>query len=161
MPPFVAPVADDAVTKLQNLLQNILHSVGDIVVTFAPEKGREFQEECAKLGIDLPKQLQDPVADSNPASEPKAAEGAGEAAAGTPEQPTPGSIEDRVERLGQLHDHVMMAFKELPTPPPTKAELDRQLRLLDDEYSRTQDTLKQLTGELNAAYETLRKELNN
>ncbi|CDR95769.1 hypothetical protein, conserved [Babesia bigemina] len=104
---FIAPVADDAVTKLQNLIQNTLYSVADITLTLAPEKAREFQEECARVGVKLPAEGAAPTADSEAAPE-------GAQAEETCDNAAPGSIMDRVNRLGLLNDHVQATIDELP-----------------------------------------------
>ncbi|GBE59666.1 large ribosomal subunit processing protein, putative [Babesia ovata] len=151
---FIAPVADDAVTKLQNLMQNTLYSIADITFTLAPEKAREFQEECARQGVELPAEGAAPPAAAEAASESTPAEE-------TYDNAAPGSIMDRVNRLGLLNDHFQATIDELPDLRTTREQVVNDVKLLHEECERAGEELKSLYAEFDSAFRLLRTQIDN
>ncbi|ORM39665.1 Cell cycle control protein 50C [Babesia sp. Xinjiang] len=149
---YIAPVADDPVTKLQNLLQNTLYSFADITITLAPEKARQFREECAKIGVNIQESAggNDPAGaetvEPNPSDQSKPA--------------VPGSLEDRVTRLGMLNDHIQATVDDLPDLRVTKEQIVKEIELLHEECERAATELRTLYGEFDAAFQILRTQRN-
>ncbi|KAK1442044.1 hypothetical protein BgAZ_400740 [Babesia gibsoni] len=150
MSAFISPPADDPITKLQNLLQNTLFSFADITVTYAPEQFKELEEECIKHGIQLTETKDDMAidqlqSDANEGDEP---------------QKIPESLVDRVERLGQLNDHIQATVDDLPDTGVSKEEVLSQVKLLNEECNRASEELISLYKEFDMAFQMLRNHMN-
>ncbi|KAK1934790.1 hypothetical protein X943_001528 [Babesia divergens] len=161
MSAFISPVADDPITKLQNLLQNTLYSFADVTITLAPEKFQALEKELKEQGITLPEGFNDAATLASSSVE---ADGI---AAGPP---APGSIMDRVERLGELNDHVQATVDDLPDSTKSKVgvtfnsnnsfiqeEVMSHVKQLYDECQRATVEIETLYFELVEALETLRE----
>ncbi|GFE53757.1 large ribosomal protein subunit processing, putative [Babesia ovis] len=149
---FIAPVADDPVTKLQNLLQNTLHSFADITITLGPEKAEEFRQECLKLGITLPEGEENP--------EPTAGSPVDQDGNATNAPSASGSIQDRVARLGILNDHIQATVDDLPDLRVPREQIAAEVKLLNEECQRAADELRTLYKQFDTAFNTLREHLN-
>lgn len=148
MSTFISPVADDAVTKLQNLLQNTLYSFADVTITLAPEKFQALEKELKEHGITLPEGFNDVATAVSSSVE---ADGI---AAGPP---APGSIMDRVERLSELNDHIQVTVDDLPDSTKSKEEVMSHVRQLYDECQRASEEIETLYFELIDALDPLRE----